>query len=189
ETGKPVVTHINLTTCETRTEDISAPPPAVATTAKSDLPAAKSSGNATAASKRNATKAGLPIGMPGQDAGKVMDPKKVADQAQHLSYAAKIALPAILAHNMNQARTLAAYDDQPGNGSSPAAADPESAPYTSLIPTKDGFLQFSVKLLESRITTRTALKPAPAKSALNGNLTVSKTTELANEMLNEAQRA
>jgi len=189
ETGKPVVTHINLTTCETRTEDVSAPPPAVATTAKSDLPATKSSGNATAASKRNATKAGLPIGMPGQDAGKVMDPKKVADQAQHLSYAAKIALPAILAHNMNQARTLAAYDDQPGSGSSPAAADTESAPYTSLIPTKDGFLQFSVKLLESRITTRTALKPAPAKSALNGNLTVSKTTELANEMLNEAQRA
>ena len=50
-------------------------------------------------------------------------------------------------------------------------------------------MQFSVKLIEARITTRAAMKPAPAKSVLNGNLTVSQTTELANEMLNEAQRA
>ena len=33
------------------------------------------------------------------------------------------------------------------------------------------------------------MKPAPAKSVLDGNLTVSQTAELANEMLNEAQRA
>ena len=59
--------------------------------------------------------------MPGKDAGKVMDPKKVAEQAQHLSYPAKIALPAILAHNMNQERTLAAMNDQPA-GQPPSAA-------------------------------------------------------------------
>jgi outer membrane protein assembly factor BamB len=33
------------------------------------------------------------------------------------------------------------------------------------------------------------MQPASSKSVLNGNLTVSQTTELANEMLNEAQRA
>jgi hypothetical protein len=119
-----------------------------------------------------------------------MDPAKVTEQAQHLSYPARIALPAILAHNMNQERTLAAYDDRlPGEPAPSAAGAPAPADDTSLIPTKDGFILFSVKLLESRITERAAMKPAPAKSVLNGNLTVDKTAELANEMLNEAQRA
>ena len=45
-----------------------------------------------------------------------------------------------------------------------------------------------MKLLESRIVTRDAMKPPPAKSVLNGNLTVAKTDELSNEILNEAQR-
>ena len=70
-----------------------------------------------------------------------MDPKKVAEQAQHLTYAAKIALPAILAHNMNQERTLAAYDDQPGGNTPPSAgSQPEGREDVSLIPAKDGFV-------------------------------------------------
>ncbi len=89
---------------------------------------------------------------------------------------------------MNQERTLAAYDDQPGGSGASPGAEPEFAWNASLIPTKDGFVQFSVKLLESRFVTRDAMKPAPAKSALDGNLTVAKTAELANEMLNEMQR-
>jgi hypothetical protein len=189
ETGKPIITHINLTTCETRTEEIGGSLPAAPATATTDLADAKPVGSATTAAKRSSGKAGLPVGMPGRDAGKVMDPKKVAEQAQHLSYPGRIALPAVLAHNMNQVRTLAAYDDQPASASSAAASDPEFAGNALLIPTKEGFLQFSVKLLESRIVTRDAMKPAPAKSALDGNLTVAKTTELANEMLNDAQRA
>ena len=190
ETGKPTVTHINLTTCESRTEVVArqAPPPA-ADTGKSDLAAAKPGARAAAAGKSGSGKAGLPVGMPGKDIGKVMDPRKVEEQAQHLSYPARIALPAILAHNMNQERTLAAMDDDPVG--QPPSDGPRIDPReeVSLIPTKDGFLQFSVKLIEARITTRTAMKAAPAKSVLDGNLTVSQTTELANEMLNEAQRA
>ena len=54
---------------------------------------------------------------------------------------------------------------------------------------KMGLLLFSVKLLESRITARAAMKPAPAKSVLNGNLTTGNTADLANEMLNEQQRS
>ena len=152
ETGKPIVTRINLTTCESRTEEVlpAAAPPAAAAgkTAPAD---AKPGGRAAAAAKSGSGKAGLPVGMPGKDAGKVMDPKKVAEQAQHLSYPARIALPAILAHNLNQERTLAAMDDQPaGPAPSPAA---RSAPeeMASLIPTKDGFLRFSVKLIEARV--------------------------------------
>ncbi len=59
----------------------------------------------------------------------------------------------------------------------------------SLIPTREGFVQFTVKLLESRITTRDAMKPGPAKSAAAGNLTLANTAELANEKLNELQRS
>jgi hypothetical protein len=188
ETGKPIVTHINLNTCETRTEEISPPAPPAVAAAETNRAGAKPAGGATALARLSSGKAGLPIGMPGKDAGKVMDPKKVAEQAQRLSYAGRIALPAVLAHNMNQERTLAAYDDQPGGRGSVPDADPEFAWNASLIPTKDGFVQFSVKLLESRFVTRDAMKPAPGKSALDGNLTVAKTAELANEMLNEMQR-
>jgi hypothetical protein len=190
ETGQPIITHINLTTCESRTEEIARPAPLLAADAgKTGLAATKPGARAAAAGQGSSGKAGLPIGMPGKDAGKLMDPTKVADQAQRLSYPARIALPAVLAHNMNQERTLAAMDDQPASQapSEPSLIDPREN--TSLIPTKDGFLQFSVKLIEARITTRAAMKAAPAKSVLSGNLTVSQTTELANEMLNEAQRS
>ena len=183
DTGKPTVTHINLTTCEARTEEVGPP-------VASPAGAGKPNGGVAAAGSDGSGRAGLPIGMPGKDAGKVMDPKKVAEQAQHLTYAAKIALPAILAHNMNQERTLAAYDDQPGGSTPPSAgSQPEGREDVSFIPAKDGFVLFSVKLIESRITARAAMKAAPAKSVLNGNLTTGNTADLANEMLNEQQRS
>ena len=184
ETGQPCVTRISLTTCETRTEQFGPPPPA----AQTNLADGKPTGSATSRGKHSSGKAGLPVGMPGRDAGKIMDPKKVAEQAARLSYPAQIALPAVLAHNLNQERTLAAYDDQPAKANTPAAAGPEFDWNATLIPTKDGFLQFSVKLLERRMTTREAMKPAPAKSVLDGNFTVAKTADLANEMLNQMQR-
>ncbi|MCX6925999.1 MAG: PQQ-binding-like beta-propeller repeat protein, partial [Verrucomicrobia bacterium] len=189
QSGKPVVTHIDLSTCETRTEEIGGAPPGAAGSGQTGLADAKLLSSATSTAKRNSMTVGLPIGMPGRDAGKVMDPQKVAEQAQHLSYAGRIALSAVLAHNLNQERTLAAGDDHPAGAGTVAASDPEFAWSTSLIPTKDGFVEFSVKLLESRMVTREAMKPAAAKSALDGNLTLGKTTELANETLNEAQRS
>jgi hypothetical protein len=190
ETGKPIVTHINLSTCESRTEEVGQSGAPLADAAKTDRADAKPNARAAAAGNNGSGKAGLPIGTPGKDAGKVLDPNKVAEQAQHLSYPAKIALPAILAHNMNQERTLAAYDDQPSGATAPSAgSQPQRVEDVSLIPAKDGFILFSVKLLESRVTARTAMKPAPAKSVLNGNLTVGKTADLANEMLNDLQRS
>ena len=189
QTGRPVVTHINLTTCETRAEEIGGVAPGAARGGQASVADAKPAGSAPLAPKRTPGKAGLPSGVPGRDAGKLMDPKKVAQQAQRLSYPARIALPAVLAHNMNQERTLAAYDDQPAGGSSAAASAPEYTWTASLIPTKDGFVQFSLKLLESRMVTRDAMKAAPAKSALGGHLTLDQTAEVANETLNEMQRS
>ena len=57
------------------------------------------------------------------------------------------------------------------------------------MPGKFGYVQWSTRLLESRIVARTAMKAAPAKSVLNGDLTVTKTAEVANEILNDMQRS
>jgi len=138
---------------------------------------------------RGGEMAGLPVGMPGKDMGKPLDPAKVAEQSKHLSYPARIALPAVLAGNMSQERALAELNDQPGQRPPTAAAQTAPAETFSLIPTKDGFVQFSARLIESRITHRTAMKAPPSKSALDGAVTVSKTTEVANEILNEMQRS
>jgi outer membrane protein assembly factor BamB len=59
----------------------------------------------------------------------------------------------------------------------------------SLIPTRDGFVQFGARMLERKVTTVSAMKSAPAKSVLDGNLNGTKTLEAANEILNEMQRS
>jgi hypothetical protein len=185
---KQVITHINLTTCDTRTEEIAGPkPPEVAATGKKPAPGKKPSG-IQAKKASSSDLAGLPLGMPGRDAGKPMDPAKVAEQAQHLSLPAKIALPATLSSSFNQERALNEMNDQARRG---ASGDDELEPseHFSLIPTRDGFVQFAVKLIEARMTRRTAMKSAPAKSALEGNVTVAKTMEVANEILNDMQRS
>jgi outer membrane protein assembly factor BamB len=59
----------------------------------------------------------------------------------------------------------------------------------SLIPSKYGNLQFTVRLLEEKIVSREAMKAPPAKSTLNsGDLNVTRTADVANEVLNEMQR-
>ena len=185
--GKQSITHINLNTCESRTEDLSlpAPEPMVTSAGKKSNPGKAS---ATVRAGKSKEMAGLPV-VAGKDIGKPMDPAKVAEQASRLPTPAKIALPAVLANSRNQERTLNELD-----GPAPMDAD-DDEPFMSssgfnVIPTRDGFAQFSVKLLESRIVTHEAMKPPPkpGKSALDGNVTVARTMEVANEMLNEMQR-
>jgi hypothetical protein len=117
-----------------------------------------------------------------------MDPAKVAAQAQRLSLPERIALPATLSGNINQQRTLKALDeDTRGPAALQNATEPE--PSFSLIPTKDGFVEFAVKLLEARMVARSAMKSAPAKSALEGNVTAGNSMETSSELLNEMQRS
>ena len=90
-----MVTHVNLVNGETRTEEI---------------------GGVLLASSRGAggvPTSGLRAGTPGADAGKPMDPEKVAEQAQRLPLPARIALPAVLANEMHQERIEAELKDQP----------------------------------------------------------------------------
>src|SRR5262249_20403767 len=99
----------------------------------------------------------------------------------------KLALPAVLAGNMNQQRALNEMDDSNGH-SKITTGGLEPSQGFSLIPSKDGFVEFSVKLLEARIVTRSAMKPASGKSVLDGDITAGKSMELSNDLLNEAQR-
>jgi hypothetical protein len=169
--GQAVITHINLTNCETRMEDMDGHPVAAS------APAAGPPGS------------GLPAGVPGNGSGPGLDPAKVAEQAQHLSYPARIALPAVLAAKLNQKRAMAEMNDHPPRPAAPATPPPDPNESSSLIPTSDGLVQVSVRLLESRITQHSGMRAPPAKSALEGDVTAAKTTEIANEILNEMQRS
>jgi hypothetical protein len=180
DSDKPVLTRFNLASCEARTEPLSGP--------ETNSNIAANVGPGEGKSGRAEQLAGLPVGMPGKDMGRPMDPAKVAEQAQHLSMPARIALPATLANSMNQERTLAALNDQPRSVSSPGLQTPHELS-RSLIPCKDGFIEMSVRLVASRIIERSAMKPAPGKSALDGNLTAGNSTDAASEMLNEMQRS
>jgi len=175
EAGRPIVTSVNLTTCGSRTIEVGG----------QEIMA--SAGPGADSRRPNADKAGLPTGMPGRDAGKPMDPAKVAQQAQHMSGPAKIALPAVLANSWSQERTLAEMDGQQPNRQ-PSSAPPKFR-HVTLIPSKDGFVEFSNQMLEHKTISRSAVKPpSPGKSVLEGPVNVTQSAEVANEMLNEMQR-
>jgi len=174
---KAMVTRINLVTGQSRTEELGAPEAALL---------AANGANRGQEGADSGAAAGLPGGVPGSDLGRPMDPTKVAQQAQNLSYAGKLALPATLANTMNQERALDAMDDQPRRADTDTTIKPSSS--FSLVPSKDGFLEFSVKLLEQRLVSRSAMKAPSGKSALQGNITAGKSLEIANELLNQMQR-
>ena len=175
EAGRPIVTSINLTTCGSRTIEVGG----------QEIIA--SSGVGPDQRRPKADKAGLPTGLPGRDAGKPMDPAKVAQQAQHMSGPAKLALPAVLANSWSQERTLAELDDQRAPNAQPSSAPPRLR-HVTLIPSKDGFVEFSSQLLEHKTISHTAIKGPAAKSVLEGPVNVTQSPEVANEILNEMQR-
>ena len=184
DSGQQFDTRINLTSGEVSTEQIYQPEPAANSSAP---PGATGVASGQAAS-------GLPLS-PGVDAGKPMDPAKVAQQAQGLPLAARIALPAILGNSEHQEQIQAEINGQ-DQAARPKISDAQARQariargpnYFTLVPSENGYVQFSVTLLESHIVARSAMKAPPAKSALNGDLNVSQTADVANETLNEMQR-
>ncbi len=179
ESGRSAVTSVNLTSCDSRTTELSNEPK------PSDKPASLAS--KPAVNSKSSEKAGLPTGIPGRDAGKVMDPAKVATQAQKLSFASKLALPAVLANSWNQERILAELDENP-RPKTPTPGKPSQIEHFTIFPTKDGYVEFSSRLLELKTIAHSTLKPVPAKSVLDGPVNVTQSAEVANEILNEMQR-
>lgn len=186
DSGQETVTHVDLASGKSSVETIGEPlQRALAASALKQSAAVAPAGKASAQPT-----AGLPVGVPGTDAGKPMNPSKVAEQAQRLPLPAKIALPALLANEQHQEQIMNELNDQPRR-QKPATTSvrPEPSSRFSLIPGKHGYVQFSVRLLERRIVTRSAMKAPPKKSALNGNVNVTQTAAVANEILNEIQRS
>jgi outer membrane protein assembly factor BamB len=119
--------------------------------------------------------------------GKPLDPNKVAAQAQNLNLPARIALPVLLGNAAHEQQLEAALrDSDPRRAASFIA---HNGGNFTLMPSENGCVQFSTKLLQENIVTREAMRAAPKNSALNDpNLNVSQTAEVANETLNEMQR-
>src|SRR5262249_25497119 len=138
--------------------------------------------------KKGKEMAGLPT-VPGKDSDKPMDPGKVAQQAQSLPYAAKVALPATLSSSMHQEQILNEIKSDETDPLHPSM-DPgmDSLFGRSFIGNKYGYVQWSSRVLEEKGESHTAMKAPPKRSALENNPTVANTAEVANEILNEMQR-
>ena len=170
--NQALVTHINPATGESHVEQFNQ-------TGAENIP-----GMVEGASIDPVT--GLPL-TPGTEP---MNPAKTSAQAQNLSMAGRFVLPALLANSSEQERIAAELNDQnqtrPGTQPSPKPALNASG-YFMLVPDQNGYVELVARMLESRIVTREAMKPA-GPSVLNGNLNASQTAAVANETLNEMQR-
>jgi outer membrane protein assembly factor BamB len=172
--GEQSITHVSLASGETRVENFNG-----------------SGGGTTVAAADNSPGGGLP-GFSG-DAGKPLDPAKVEAQAQNLKLQGRLALPALIANAQHEADIEAALRDDPQHPrakiiSARKTASPDGF---ELVAGRDGYAQIAVTLLEQKITTRTAMKPAAAggKSILDsGNLNVANEGDAINQQLNEMQR-
>ena len=170
--GAQSVTHVSLASGDSRTEQFGAP-----------------GATALAANQDAGNSGGGGLSLSGGNNGRPLDPAKVAAQAQNLKLPGRIALPALIANASHEQQLEAALNDDPQHPRPKnSAASPAGTENFQLIPGKTGFVEFSAKLLEARLVTRSAMKAAPKKSALDGEVNAAKTGEIANEMLNEMQR-
>jgi hypothetical protein len=164
--GAGSVTHVSLATGESRIEQFRPP------------------GAVTIAAGGNAPSGGLFA-----KEGEALDPQKVAAEAQNLKVQGRVALPALLANAKHEKDLEAALNDidpkHPRAKNSAATVPMETF---ELVRGETGFVQFSRKLLEEKIIERSAMKAAPKKSALDGEVNAAHTGEIANEILNEMQR-
>jgi hypothetical protein len=166
--GAQSATHISLASGDSRVEQFATP------------------GGTMIASGQNSPGTGSPDA--GNANGKPLDPAKVEAQVAGLKLPARIALPALLANAGHEQQLEAALNDDPEHprpkNSGAAGMDVDRF---QLVAGPDGFAQLSTHLLEEHLVTHSAMK-APGKSVLNGDLNASKTTEAANEILNDMQR-
>ena len=189
--GQHIVTHLSLASGEARTETIGEPRSsavlASTKTTKIGAPAKKG------AKAKGAETAGLPT-TPGVDIDKPMDPGKVAEDAQKLPYAAKIALPATLSNVKHQNEILKEIksdeeqDPTAGGGGWNGQGMDFFNRDGSFVRSKYGNVEWHSKLLESRGRTHKVMKDKPAHSALESNPSVTNTEAIANEILNDMQR-
>ena len=184
--GQHVITHISLTSGETHTEEIGEPVQSavLASTRSPKRPAARTT----------TTGAGLPTN-PSGDTDHPLDPNQVAQDAQHLPYANRVALPATLSnakHQQELMKEMKDEDAQNERGAAPTAAKINrnfaGLLDRSFVNSKYGAIEWSSKVLERNVVSHEAMKAKPTRSALESNPSVTNTTAIANEILNDMQR-
>ncbi|MFM2294408.1 MAG: PQQ-like domain [Verrucomicrobiota bacterium] len=176
--GQRGVTHIALATGEIQHEQIA------------DAAGAKSHKVSLATTKNSSHTryGGLPMKPSDKNLATPLDPSLIASQVQSMSLPARIALPATLSSTYNQERLMNEINDQDGVPKAQPTANPLLREDYSLIPLKDGCLQFSVRLLEEKIISHSAMKAKSGKSALDGKVNQAATGAIVNELLNDMQR-
>ncbi len=167
--GALSVTHISLATGEARMEQFGP------------------KGAQTITLAQNNAGGGLPKA--GADA-RPLDPKQVEAQIQNLNTPGRIALPALLGNAQHEQQLEAALKDDSRHPQKKSKSLPADAELFRLVPGKDGsFAQFSERLLEERMVTRSAMKAPTGKSVLEtGNVNAANEMQAVNETLNEMQR-
>ncbi len=109
------------------------------------------------------------------------------------SWAGKLAAPATIAvtRRQQEALQLMAEDDEvqkAGRNPATSSARMPLAESVQVFPSGSGWVQLTAQLLQQNIVARSAMRAAPAKSALDSGLSAGATTEVANELLNEMAR-
>jgi hypothetical protein len=179
EFGQHVITHVSLVSGEARTEKIGEPVrSAVMAASKKVTPGATTGKKGTAG-------AGIPKA-PGKDMDKPLDPQQVAKDAQNLPYAAKVALPATLSSTMHQEDVMREIKQDEADPTTASGSMDRS--WRSFVGGKYGFVQWNSRMVEEHIVSHSAMKAAPARSALENNPSVGNSMQVANEILNEMQR-
>jgi hypothetical protein len=188
--GQHVITHVNLASGESRTEEIGE-------RKSSAVLAQTRPAGALARAVKGSDTTGLPT-TPGVDAGKPMDPNKVASDAQKLSYAGRVALPATLSNTRHQNEILQGLQDDEERDPAPVIGSTVGGAvaggglglfgHRGFLNSKYGSVEWSSKLIEQKGRARTVMKPKPGRSALENNPSVANTAAVANEILNDMQR-
>jgi PQQ-like domain len=141
---------------------------------------------------------GLPISP--RDQGRPLDPRRVQEQAQNMSYAGRLALPALLGNSQHNAQINqeVAQEDRdnerqnvPAQRRAPAPRPKEVFDTQSftLIPDGDSYVAFASRMLQENVVEREAMKAAPTKSALDSSdLSAANEQKAVNEQLNDIQR-
>ena len=125
-----------------------------------------------------------------------MTPHQLAAAVANAPLAGKLAAPATISVARRQQEALDEMDDMDAQlgGYSGGGAHVEGIDYyplnegSTLIPTAKGFIQMTTKITETNIVTRSGMKAAPKKSALDGPVNAAATMDIANELLNEMAR-
>jgi hypothetical protein len=180
--GSQSVTHISMDDGQMTTEEIAG--------AKAPTIVAENTTRAVAPGNDG----GLPLNPSGRN--RPMNPQTVAQQAQGMSYAGRLALPALLGNSEHQRQINAEMDEEDGRPRAPQqSARPAPPPETmdlrnfGLVADGDSYLGFAVRMTKENIVQRDALKAPASDNALNSSdLSSANETKAVNQQLNDIQR-